>query len=248
MLAQVRSLAQPPDEEALRARVLAYLNANYPDLASLEGAGPSTLTPSSKRHSRGHSLTKVPSRPSRPGTPSGSGGSTSRSGRTLDEDIAYWAERGEDASATLDAAEAELPDAIAAARTALSSTLQRAQDLSLRRYELSDAIGALLAELDSSRALDDATTTDGEGDGWGFESTDGSKPKRPPTLLEQVEATHAELARARAALAWARVLERTLEQRYVCFESDRPLTSVTACSIQRRISRARSRRCRCSAD
>lgn len=209
MLAQVRQLAQPPDEDALKARVLAYLNANYPDLASLEGAGPSTLTP--KRHSRGHSLTKVSSRPSRPGTPSGQHSSTSRSGRTLDEDIAYWEERQEESQATLEAAEAELPDAIAAARAALKDVLERSQELSLRRYELSDAIGALLAELDSSRSLDDGTTTDGE-DGWGFDNA-STKSKRGPTFLEQVEATHAELARARAALAWARVLERTLEQR-----------------------------------
>lgn len=210
MLAQVRSLAQPPDEEALRARVLAYLNANYPDVASLEGAGPSTLAP--KRHSRGHSLTKVPSRPSRPGTPSGHTASTSRNGRTLDEDIAYWEERGEETRASLEAAQAELPGAVAAARAALSGVLQRAQDLSLRRYELSDAIGALLAELDSSRAPDDGATTDGDGDGWGFDNA-STKSKRGPTFLEQVEGTHAELARARAALAWARVLERTLEQR-----------------------------------
>lgn len=211
MLAQVRQLAQPPDEDALKARVLAYLNANYPDLASLEGAGPSTLTP--KRHSRGHSLTKVPSRPSRPGTPSGQHSSTSRSGRTLDEDIAYWEERREESQATLEAAEAELPDAIAAARKALNDVLQRSQELSLRRYELSDAIGSLLAELDSSRSLEDGTATDGE-DGWGFDNASTStKSKRGPTFLEQVEATHAELARARAALAWARVLERTLEQR-----------------------------------
>ncbi|EJT45396.1 hypothetical protein A1Q1_06159 [Trichosporon asahii var. asahii CBS 2479] len=190
MLAQVRQLAQPPDEDALKARVLAYLNANYPDLASLEGAGPSALTP--KRHSRGHSLTKVPSRPSRPGTPSGQHSSTSRSGRTLDEDIAYWEERQEESQATLEAAEAELPDAIAAARTALKGVLERSQELSLRRYELSDAIGSLLAELDSSRSLDDGTTTDGE-DGWGFDNA-STKSKRGPTFLEQVEATHAELA------------------------------------------------------
>lgn len=216
MLAQVRSLAQPPDEEALRARVLAYLNANYPDLASLEGAGPSTHTP--KRHSRNLSLTKVPSRPSRPGTPAGGHGhsSVSRNGRTLDEDIAYWEEKAAESSAALKAAEAELPGAIEAAREALSDVLQRAQDLSLQRYELSDAISALLAELDSSRPLEgDGTTTDGEGDGWGFDNSSVGSKKRPPTFLEQVEATHKELARARAALAWARVLERTLEQRYV---------------------------------
>lgn len=219
MLAQVRSAAQTPDRNALEARALAYVNANYPDLASLEGAGPSTLVPSNKRHSRGHSLTRVPSRPSRPSTPSGAqASSTSRAGRSLDDDIAYWTEKGAEAQATLRDAETALPGVIAAAREALADTLRRAQDLSLRRYELSDAIGALLAELDSSRPLPDmdadaegATGAEGAEEGWGFEASGGTK--RPPTLLEQVEATHAVLSRARAALAWAKVLERTLQQR-----------------------------------
>jgi hypothetical protein len=75
--------------------------------------------------------------------------------------------------------------------------LSRAQALTLERYSLSDEVGRLMADLDSSVVFGD----------------DEPGGKREATLLERVEAIHAAIARSRAALAWASVLERILIQR-----------------------------------
>ncbi|TXT04871.1 hypothetical protein VHUM_03954 [Vanrija humicola] len=158
--AHIRALAAPVDEKRVRDEVKAYLDAAYPDLASLTGVpGPR---------------------------------------RTLEEDMAHWAWAAEGAATRLADAEAALPGAIEAARTALTALQANAQDLALERYRLSDESAALLARLSSAAPL-----ADDEGDG----------AARPPTLLEQVEDAQAGLGRTRAALAWSRVLERVLRLR-----------------------------------
>lgn len=128
-------------------------------------------------------------------------GPSKATGRTLDEDIAYWGAQEADARAKLEAAEAALPGAIEGARTALSGVLERAQALTLERYRLSDEVARLLSELDSSLPGPDE------------EEDRERRGRREPTLLERVEAIHASIARSRAALAWASVLERVLVQR-----------------------------------
>ncbi|CAK9780171.1 hypothetical protein CC85DRAFT_270800 [Cutaneotrichosporon oleaginosum] len=120
----------------------------------------------------------------------------SKLGRTLSQDVEYWRAQEADATAKLEAAEAALPGAIDAAKDALNRVLERAQALTLERYSLSDEVGRLMSELDSSVIIDDEETE-----------------RRGPTLLERVEAIHAVIARSRAALAWASVLERVLVQR-----------------------------------
>lgn len=124
----------------------------------------------------------------------------SKLGRTLTQDVDYWRAQEADATAKLDAAEAALPGAIDNARDALNRVLDRAQALTLERYSLSDEVGRLMSELDSSVIPEE-------------EAEEGRREKREPTLLERVEAIHAAIARSRAALAWASVLERILVQR-----------------------------------
>ncbi|GMK56795.1 hypothetical protein CspeluHIS016_0306350 [Cutaneotrichosporon spelunceum] len=123
-------------------------------------------------------------------------GGPSKLGRTLTQDVEYWRAQEADARAKLEEAEAALPSAIENARVKLSSVLERAQALTLERYSLSDDVGRLMSELDSSVVIDE----DHPG-------------KREATLLERVEEIHASIARSRAALAWASVLERILLQR-----------------------------------
>lgn len=167
----IRETSKRPSQEAVEANVRAYLNATYPDLASL--AGPSKST-----------------------------------GRTLNEDVAYWFAQEADARAKLQAAESALPGTIEGARTALSRVLDRAQALTLERYRLSDEVGKLMAELDSAVRFDDDDDEMREAEGGR-----GGKGRREATLLERVEAIHASIARSKAALAWASVLERVLVQR-----------------------------------
>ncbi|BEI99788.1 hypothetical protein CcaverHIS631_0408310 [Cutaneotrichosporon cavernicola] len=119
----------------------------------------------------------------------------SKLGRTLSQDAEYWRGHEADAHAKLKVAEAALPSAIENAQSKLNSVLNRAQVLTLERYSLSDEVGRLMSELDSSVILDDGPT------------------KRDPTLLERVEDIHASIARSRATLAWASVLQRILLQR-----------------------------------
>lgn len=123
--------------------------------------------------------------------------------RTLAEDVVYWETREAEARASLAAAEAALPEAISKARHALLDILERAKQLTLERYELSDGIANLFAELDSSAPRPDE---DAEADG---------ARERVPTLLERVDVIHGNIARAEAALAWCSVLERLLKQRWV---------------------------------
>ncbi len=121
----------------------------------------------------------------------------SKLGRTLTQDVEYWRAQEADAAAKLAAAESALPGAIENARDALNSVLARAQALTLELYSLSDEVGRLMSDLDSSVVFGD----------------DEPGGKREATLLERVEAIHAAIARSRAALAWASVLERILVQR-----------------------------------
>lgn len=162
LAATIRATSKRSSQAAIDANVRAYLDATYPDLASL--AGPSRST-----------------------------------GRTLDEDVAYWVAQEADALAKLEAAEAALPGAIEGARRVLSGVLERAQALTLERYRLSDEVGRLMSELDSSAPRIDEEEEEGG--------------RREATLLERVEGIHASIARSKAALAWASVLERVLVQR-----------------------------------
>ncbi|WOO85911.1 RAD50-interacting protein 1 [Vanrija pseudolonga] len=186
--ARIRSLAAPVYTSRVEAEVKAYLDAAYPDLASLTGAAPAQVE---KKHRRGGGGSYSASS-SRPSTPV-----QAAKKRTLDEDIAHWTSAAASAGQRLADAEAALPGAIGQARAALESLQTAAQDLALERYRQSDESAALLAQLSSSAPLDD----DEEGG------------ERAPTLLEQVEGMEAGLGRTRAALAWSRVLERILRLR-----------------------------------
>jgi len=185
LASEIRALSAGVDERAVAAQVRAYLDATYPDLASLNPS-------SSKRASWNNS--------------------SAGAKRSLAQDIEYWTTKEADARAALAAAEAELPAAVEAATAALTGILDRAQKVSLARYALSDSVSALLAELSSSAPrLDDDVDVDMDRQ---VGEAAGTKAKeRAQTFLEKVEDTQAALARSRAALAWSSVLERILKMR-----------------------------------
>lgn len=116
--------------------------------------------------------------------------------RTLNDDIAYWEGRRDDARTALEAAEKALPEAVERAREALLRVLEQAKQLTLERYQLSDNIASLFAELDSSAPREE-----------------GDSRERVSTLIERIEVIHGNIARAEAALAWSSVLERVFKQR-----------------------------------
>ncbi|KAK8869829.1 hypothetical protein IAR55_000397 [Kwoniella newhampshirensis] len=125
LIAQIRTLAQPPSSSSQLDSVRRHIDTQFSDLDALL-------------------------RPPRPPT----SGPSKRRKRNLDEEIAHWEDREAKASVELNETSAILPGILEETQEKLQTLLSSAQGLSLKRYELADKLANLVSELSSNNDVE----------------------------------------------------------------------------------------------